>query len=210
MRREDKDYDIIPSTQWIILYEDKSGIRPMIDVKKHSIESYEDAREVAQYYKEKYPNRYKHGKITFKKVPYEEVWGDIYRRGAHGGRRYKVTPRERENIRKEQEESDSYGPPYREFPQLSDDEIEPRSQEDIYRMGGLKALKEYEEGINDRKKKSSKSKIKRPLNQKAGDKLQSMYTIKNFGVNAGTKLESIYRIKKNSKSPKRKVIKKSK
>jgi hypothetical protein len=221
MRRYGNSYDIAPSTQWIILHDDGYGARPMIDVKKHKIESYEDAKEVADYYKRRYPSLYGMGKIIIKEVPYEDVWGDIYNRGAHGGRRYKFTPEQRKKIREEQEESDSYGPPYTWFPPLSDEEIEGRSlyyigknaarnEDGTYDIDRAKAaIKEYREGIRDRKKKTSKS-PKRNIAKKAGDKLHSMYTVPNFGSNAGSKLESIYRVKKTSKSPKRKVTRKSK
>jgi hypothetical protein len=60
-----------------------------------------------------------------------------------------------------------------------------------------------------RKKKSTKSKSKRPLSKKSGEKLQSFYGVKtNVGKKAKSMLTSIYREKKTTTKPKRKIVKK--
>lgn len=167
------DREIAPVKKYRIIMVDEHGqyvysMKRPLSSKPIYYDSMEDAKESVEYYKKKEPWHFKDGnKIKIIEASFDDEVAPGYYQKPHGGRRYKFTPEERKRIREEQEESDSYGPPYKWFPPLPDEEIEPRSQEEIFRMGGIKALKEYEEGIRDRKKKRAAAKPKRKTTKTA-------------------------------------------
>lgn len=187
--------EIAPTKKYRIVVVDGAGnylytIKYQLSDSPIYYETRKDAKEAVEYYENEEPWRYglnKGNKLEIIEASFDDEISPGYYQKPHGGRRYKFSPEERKRIREEQEESDSYGPPYKWFPPLPDEEIEP-----LYR-----------------KKKTAGSKTKRPFGKKAGSKLQSFYGIKtDIGGKAGNMLQSIYRVKTATRAkPKRKVTK---
>lgn len=189
---------ILPAKQWVVYYED-GYVRRNIG-KNSLIESRQDAEDVAKYYKNKYPDR--KGKYIIKAEPFEDVWGQIYGY-ARGGRR--LTQKQKDDILEAIESSDNGVSPY-PWTMLSD-EIEPRDIDEIYKKAsgyhpghpggpedwerGKKAVKEYLEGI-DRKKKSAKPKSKRIKKTALETILPSKSKIKSMKNKAEAKIKSVY------------------
>lgn len=189
---------ILPAKQWVVYYED--GYTKRNIGKDSHIESRQDAEDVAKYYKDKYPDR--KGKYIIKAEPFEDVWGQIYGY-ARGGRR--LTQKQREEIIERINASDDGRSPYPWL--MLSDEIESRDIEEIfkkasgYRPGhpgtpedwerGKKAVKEYLEGI-DRKKKKTAPKSKRIKKTALEAILPTKSKIKSMKSRAEAKIKSVY------------------
>jgi hypothetical protein len=92
---------------------------------------------------------------------------------------------------------------------IPEEEIKEIYEKESYKINKATYDRAFHELTEMRKKKSTKSKSKRPLSKKSGEKLQSFYGVKtNVGKKAKSMLTSIYREKKTTTKPKRKIVKK--
>lgn len=223
MKWEDDDSnEIYPSKMYIIVMFDKYGTSDGVVTEKYSgntayFDSINDAMEFIKHIKSKNYEFNKERTFKIKAVPFEDYY-NAYRK-EHGGRR--LTKKQREDLLEELNSSDDGRSPYTWL--MLTDEIEPRDTEEIFRKAsgyrpghpgspedwerGKKAVKEYLEGI-DRKKKSTKPKLKRQKKTVLETVLPSAGKIKSLKKKAESKLKNIVPTKINLRKKKtRKVVK---
>lgn len=136
-----------------------------------------EAKEDIDYRKKHKSYEFEHDdKISIKAVPFSDAYPGIYDSKLGVSKRY--TSKQIKDIIANRDESHSYGPPYKYFPYVTD-ELEGKDEYEIFMDAighdtskpgaierGMKAIKEYREGIEDRKKKTSKPKPKRKIVKK--------------------------------------------
>jgi|WetSurMetagenome_2_1015567.scaffolds.fasta_scaffold316740_2 hypothetical protein len=206
-------------------------------------DSVKEAQEDINWRKQNRPNQFEKGdKFKIHAIPFNEAYPGVYGY-PHGGRRYNKE-QVKKLIAQRDEESASSDDGSSSIPWDVTDEIEGRDQNNIFWKAfygeknknitdreaynrAYKAVKEYQEGIEDRKKTPTETKIKRAIN-KTDKKLKKIYGLENVGERAN-KVISVKTTKKNLDSktkktlavavprkkkvtgkPKRKVIKKRK
>lgn len=198
--------------------------------------SIKEARDDIEYRKKRGYEFDKGDTFKITAIPFDEAYPHRY---VHGGRRYNKDQVKKIMADQEEEaywsDDGSYSGP------RVTDEIEGRDLEHIFWKAvgghgkrtredynrGYKAVKEYQEGIEDRKKMSSETKIKRAL-KKTDEKLKQIYGLDNVVQKAEKTLEkktkkktldlkakkmltaAALRKKKPAGKPKRKVVKKRK
>jgi len=109
--------------------------------------------------------------FSIKAVPFSDAYPGIYDSKLGVSKRY--TAKQIKDIIAARDDSYSYGPPYKYFPYVTD-ELEGRDEYEIFMDAighdtskpgaierGMKAIKEYREGIKNRKKTPIKTKSKR-------------------------------------------------
>lgn len=179
--------EIIPSRMFKVgIYNEHGDLvrfitKPYPPYNTQYFDTIDEARYAVRHHKDRYGDLSWYRNATYKVMSAnvdEEVLPHYYTK-PHGGQRFKYTKEELAKIRKDREESYSYGPPYINYPRLPDEDIEGRSEYKIFMDAaghkpghaltsdmidkGRKALKEYQEGIRNRKKKTIKTKSKRKI-----------------------------------------------
>jgi hypothetical protein len=178
-------------------------------------------------YRKKHGVEFNEGdKIKIRSVPFDEMVPGIYGY-PHGGRRYNKE-QVKKLIAQREKESEWSDNGSSSVPWDITDEIEGRDEYEIFMNAinhdtsksgsiekGMKAIKEYREGIEDRKKKKSASKSKRATNAAVKAFLPTGNKIKSMKNKAEEKIKSVYspvklnlRKKKTATKPKRKIVKK--
>lgn len=222
MRRADEIY---PAKVYVVDVFDMYGVfdqrlkEPYPSKSYSYYDSVKEAQEDINWRKQNRPNQFNKGdKFKIHQIPFDEAYPGVYGY-PHGGRRYN-----KEQVQKmmKENEEDAYWSDDGSFPgPRVVDEIEGRDQEQIFwkafygeknkgltdreaYKGAYEALKEYQEGIQDRKKMSTKSKIKRAF-KKTDKKLKQVYGLENVGAKA-EKVLSTKTKKKSLDSKTKKVL----
>lgn len=179
-------------------------------------DSVKEAQEDIKYRKQKRPHYFEKGfKFKIHAIPFDEAYPGVYGY-PHGGRRYNKD-QVKKLMKEQQEEADASDDGSYSGPRVTD-EIEGREMEHIFWKAvgghgkrtredyerGYKALKEYQEGIEDRKKTPTELKVKRAI-RKTDKKLKEIYGLENVGERAEKTL-SIKGKKKNLDRKTKKVL----
>jgi hypothetical protein len=190
-------------------------------------DSIKEAKEDIEYRKKRGYEFDRGDTFKIKSIPFEEAYPHRY---AYGGRRYNKE-QVKKLLKKQTEEAYWSDDGSYSGPRVTD-EIEGRDIDNIFWKafygeknktvtdreaynGAYEAVREYTEGIKDRKKKKSVSKSKRATNAAVKAFLPTGNKIKSIKNKAEEKIKSVYspvklnlRKKKTATKPKRKVIKK--
>lgn len=176
-------------------------------------DSIKEARDDIEYRKKRGYEFNKGDTFKITSIPFEEAYPH---RHVHGGRRYNKE-QVKKIMKEQQEEADASDDGSYSGPRVTD-EIEGRELEHIFWKAvgghgkrtredyerGYKALKEYQEGIEDRKKTPTELKVKRAI-RKTDKKLKEIYGLENVGERAEKTL-SIKGKKKNLDRKTKKVL----